>query len=463
MSVPDIRLEELTLGRVALEDLVDRDGLSELVTSFYELFRVPLRLFSLNGLLVESSGEPEIYSYLSRAETGKQLVYEMIEGVKAVQPEPGHDQDYECFTGAVFRISAVVHDNRVIGRVVLGPYLPPSVTQVPKTLLQLPGIDATEVKARLAQLPRAKPITVAQIARHLRRNLDLILTSGHKSLLTSSMHLASVRESYRDLESKNRKLQQAYDQLKELDRLKSNFLATVSHELRTPLTSIIGFSEMLAGGIGGDLTSEQSEFVATIHEKGKQLLQLITDLLDLSRLENETMSLRLMEVHMDKLAAEVVHSMQPQARKKGVSLSSAEVQGEVPSVFGDADRLRQVLINLIDNAIKFSPVGGAVTALVECVELDAEVDDGLGAALLAVPQRAIQVTISDTGCGIEDSEKLKVFDAFYQVDTGNTRHAGGTGLGLSIVKRLIEGHNGNVFVEDNEPTGAKMILQIPLE
>jgi signal transduction histidine kinase len=295
----------------------------------------------------------------------------------------------------------------------------------------------------------------------MRRNLDLILNSGHKSLLTSSMHLASVRESYRDLESKNRKLQQAYDQLKELDRLKSNFLATVSHELRTPLTSIIGFSEMLAGGIGGSLTSEQAEFVDTIHEKGKQLLQLITDLLDLSRLENETMSLRRSEVQLVKLAEEVVRSMQPQAKKKQVILE-IESNGHVPAVSGDPDRLRQVLINLIDNAIKFTPQGGTVHTTLEKVSSDLEDDDGIGAALLAGSRSDVQVTVSDTGCGIPQEEKNRVFDAFYQVETGNTRHAGGTGLGLSIVKRLVEGHGGSIHVEDNEPEGANMVFTIPI-
>jgi signal transduction histidine kinase len=461
MSLPEIRLEELTLGRVALEELVDRDALSELVTSFYELFRVPLRVFSEEGLLIESGREAEIYAYLSGSAGGKQLVYDMIEAVKNARPEPGQDQDYECFTGAAYRISAIVHDHRVIGRIVMGPYLPPTVKQVPKALVQIEGVDPKQIKDLLAKLPRAKAATVAQIARHMRRNLDLILNSGHKSLLTSSMHLASVRESYRDLESKNRKLQQAYDQLKELDRLKSNFLATVSHELRTPLTSIIGFSEMLAGGIGGSLTSEQAEFVDTIHEKGKQLLQLITDLLDLSRLENETMSLRRSEVQLVKLAEEVVRSMQPQAKKKQVILE-IESNGHVPAVSGDPDRLRQVLINLIDNAIKFTPQGGTVHTTLEKVSSDLEDDDGIGAALLAGSRSDVQVTVSDTGCGIPQEEKNRVFDAFYQVETGNTRHAGGTGLGLSIVKRLVEGHGGSIHVEDNEPEGANMVFTIPI-
>jgi signal transduction histidine kinase len=191
---------------------------------------------------------------------GRERVYKVIEDVKALEPQLGQDAIYECFTGAAYRVSAIGHDGRLIGKLVLGPYLPANLKQVPQALLNVPGVDQEKVKELLAAMPRARSSTVAQISQHLQRNLELILFSGHKALLTSSMHLASVRESYRDLEEKNQKLQEAYDQLKELDRLKSNFLATVSHELRTPLTSIIGFSEMLSEGIGGPLTSDQREF-----------------------------------------------------------------------------------------------------------------------------------------------------------------------------------------------------------
>jgi signal transduction histidine kinase len=310
-------------------------------------------------------------------------------------------------------------------------------------------------------MPRAREDTVRQIARHLRGTLDLILFSGHKALLTSSMHLASVRESFRDLQEKNGKLQEAYDRLKELDRLKSNFLATVSHELRTPLTSIIGYSEMLAEGIAGEMSGEQRDFVRTIHEKGEQLLELISGLLDLSKLESGTLAMRKTDVEVEHLITDVVQTVSPTARKRGVVVTG-DVGEDVPKLWGDPTRLRQVLLNLTDNALKFTPEGGTVTitARATSVELEPGDDDG-GLVLLRSKQPAVEIRVSDTGIGIPDDEKTKVFDAFYQVDSSSTRAVGGTGLGLSIVKRLVEGHEGRVTILDNQPQGAVFVVVIP--
>src|SRR6185369_14419419 len=152
--------------------------------------------------------------------------------------------------------------------------------------------DPVQARTLLPRMPRAKAETITLISEHLRRVLDLILFSGHKALLTSQMHLSSVRESYRELQDKNAKLQEAFDRLRELDRLKSNFLGVVSHELRTPLTSIIGYSEMLLEGIAGALNEEQRDYVRTVMEKGDQLLQLITGILDISRMEAGEMKVR---------------------------------------------------------------------------------------------------------------------------------------------------------------------------
>ncbi|MEN9578818.1 MAG: hypothetical protein RJA70_1827, partial [Pseudomonadota bacterium] len=453
--------DDLTLGSGAsLEELVDRGALKEMVASFYELFRVPLRVFSdSEGLMAEAAAEPELYTYLNGFPDGRKLVAEVIQRVKSAEPQPGVDQDCACATGVEYRIAAICLDGRRIGRFVLGPFLPPTVKSVPRELFEIYGVDPEAVKRHLARVPRAKNETVAQIARHLERSLDLILFSGHKALLTSSMHLASVRESFRDLEEKNGRLQEAYDRLKELDQLKSNFLATVSHELRTPLTSIIGYSEMLAEGIAGELTGEQKEFVTTIHEKGIQLLELISGLLDLSKLESGTLAMRRTEVALDLLVADVLQTLVPMALRKHVTVVG-EVDPGLPRLVGDATRLRQILTNLCDNALKFTPEHGRVTIRVEMTHMDPTLDSSEGMVLLAAQQPAARITVSDTGIGVPDEAKEKVFDAFYQVDSGTTRQSGGTGLGLSIVKRLVEGHQGQVFVRDNSPVGAEFVVTI---
>jgi two-component system, NarL family, sensor histidine kinase BarA len=456
--------EELTLGGGAtLEELVDREALSEMVDSFYELFRVPLRILSdESGLLAGVPVEPELYTYLNTFPGARRRLAESVERVKVAKPLPGEDVDLDSFAGTAYLISAITHDGRRIGRLLLGPFLPPTVRQVPIELVECdPGIDRDVAKELLAKLPRAQKKTVSQIARHLQRTLDLILFSGHKALLTSSMHLASVRESFRELEEKNRGLQEAFDRLKELDRLKSNFLATVSHELRTPLTSIIGYSEMLTEGIAGPLAPEQREFASTIHDKGRQLLELISGLLDLSKLESGTLALRQVEVHIEPIILDVLQTLAPMAQDKKVALC-ADIAPALPAVLGDAMRLRQVLLNLAENALKFTPPGGVVEVRAELGSSVARPEGDEGMILLAARQAALRLIVSDTGVGISDDEKSKVFDAFYQIDSGSTREAGGTGLGLSIVKRLVEGHQGTVQIEDNVPHGAIFIVTIPL-
>ncbi len=456
--------DELTLGEsVQLEDLVDRAALAEMTKSFFDLFRIPLKIFSESGVLLADASEPQaLYTYLGTLRQARGAMQDVVGTVKAINPGRDGEVTHPDLTGAAYRIVAISYDGRRIGRLILGPFLPHNVTEVPRSLNELdPEIDKTKARALLFQLPRAREETVAQIARHLKRTLDLILFSGHKSLLTTNMHLTAVREGYRELQEKNQKLQQAYDRLKELDRLKSNFLATVSHELRTPLTSIIGYSEMLFEGIAGDMSEEQREFVRTIHEKGEQLLELIKGLLDLSKLESGTMNMRKRNVDVAPLVEDVAATLQPAARKKGVELN-VDIDGPLTGLWGDPDRLRQVLLNLSENALKFTPQGGQVTLLARNTSMEAAADqEAAGFVLLGTRRPAVELRVADTGIGIPNSERVRVFDAFYQVDSSSTREQGGTGLGLSIVKRLVEAHDGTVRIEDNTPKGTVFVVTIP--
>ena len=454
-------------GKLRLDDLVKREALTELCASFYTLFGIPVRIYSAEGaLLSDVYVEQEACGYINTLFKGRAACASTVSAVKAVDPGVSGDTTHPCFSGAAYRIISIDYEGRRIGRLVIGPFLPASVTDAPESLLKVdPGIDAAKMRSVLMKMPRAKPEAITRIAAHLKASLDLILFSGHRALLTSHMHLASVKESYRELEEKTKKLQEAYDRLKELDRLKSNFLATVSHELRTPLTSIIGYSEMLVEGIAGTLAGEQKEFVQTIHEKGEQLLSLIMSLLDLSKLESGTMNVRARPTDLRRVLDAVQTTLAPTAQKKSVLLK-LDVAADVPEMRADSERLRQVFLNLGENAVKFTPKGGSVTFRARMMH-DSDADEptaggSMGFALLAPARARVEVRVIDTGIGIPQRERGRVFDPFYQVDSSSTREYGGTGLGLSIVKRLVDAHGGKISIEDNEPQGTVFIVVLPI-
>jgi two-component system sensor histidine kinase BarA len=458
--------DELTLGHgVLLEDLIDREALGEMVKTFFDLFGVPLRIFSEEGrLLGEADVQNPLYAFLNSVKAGRSALQEIASKVKSMTLDQDGMASHPCPTGEHYLASAISYDGKRIGRMILGPFVSAELNEPPRALFSLASeLDAGRLRELFFTLPRAEADSVVKLAHHLGRTLDLLLFSGHRALLTSNMHLASVRESFRELEDKNDKLQTAFDRLKELDRLKSNFLATVSHELRTPLTSIIGYSEMLVEGLAGEMSLEQHEFVQTIRDKGEQLLQLIKGLLDLSKLESGTMSLRKSQTDILGILRDVAMTVTPSARKKEVEIS-VEVENGLPLIWADAERLRQVFLNLTENAIKFTPAKGRVTLSAKITSLDAaRPEDAGGLVILSARRTAVEFRVADTGIGIPEDERSRVFDAFYQVDSSSTREQGGTGLGLSIVRRLVEGHDGMVQITDNTPRGTVFVVTIPVK
>ena len=444
-----------------LEDVVDREALGEVCRSFHDLFGISIRVFSREGgLLADVHVEQPVCGYVNTLPDGRRACAATVADVRAVDPQDGEIM-HPCFTGAVYRVVPIEYHGRRVGRFVIGPYLPAETREVPRSLLDVdPGIDPERARTTLAGIPRVRSETADRLVQHLRRIIDLILFSSHRAHLTSEMHVASVRESYRELAEKTSQLQQAYERLKELDRLKSNFLATVSHELRTPLTSIIGYSEMLDTGIAGNINEEQREFVQTIHSKGEHLLALITNLLDLGKLEQGTVSLRLVDLDTAALFADVARTVAPQAHKKNVSVE-VDVPADLPKLCGDPVRIRQVLFNLAENAVKFTPENGAVYLRARATELEGGDEDGFGAVLMATPRKAIELEVRDTGIGIAPPEQERVFDAFYQVDGSSTREHGGAGLGLSIAKRLVDAHGGSIRVESTPGTGTAFYVTLP--
>jgi len=449
---------------IVLEDVVDREALGELCTSIHVLFGISVRVYTSEGALLANAAEDVgVCELVNELSTGRVACASTVAMAKNIDPGLVGDVTHSCFTGLQYRIVSLDYEGRRVGRIVLGPYLPAGMREAPPTLGDtVKKLDLALANERIAKLSRVKPEALSRIAKHLKTTLELVIFSSHKSYVTSKLHLYSVRESYRALEEKTARLEGALARLKELDRLKSNFLGTVSHELRTPLTSIIGYSEMLAEGMAGPLSTEQAEFVGTIHSKGEQLLGLIMGLLDLSKLDSGTMSLRQAPVVIDKVLDDVVTTLKPTAQKKSVELV-LDKQHDTIDLLGDAERLRQVFVNLVENAVKFTPKDGKVTVHTKVVDADGSDgdDDDAGSVLFAPLRTALQISVSDTGIGIPPGERDKVFDAFYQVDSSSTREYGGTGLGLSIVRRIVQAHGGTVRIEGNEPSGAVFVVTLP--
>jgi signal transduction histidine kinase len=449
----------VTDAAVALEDIVDRDALADVCKSIHTLFGISVRVYSQEGaLLGGAASELEPCKLVNEIAAGRVACASTVTAAKNHDPKDEGDVTHPCFTGLLYRIIALDYEARRIGRIVLGPYSPSGFREPPADLARtVPHLDLVNAAAKLVDVPRVKPETLARIARHLKTTLELIIFSSHKAYLTSKMHLHSVRESYKQLEDKTERLEKALARVSEADRLKSNFLATVSHELRTPLTSIIGYSEMLGEGIAGELSADQAEYVKTIHAKGEQLLGLITGLLDLTKLDSGTMPLRYASVEIDPILADVVKTVRPAALKKGVEVvlnGSASLE-----LTADGERLRQVFTNLVDNALKFTPKGGTVSLTASIV--DAPADDDSASVLFAPLAKSVEVRVADTGIGIPAEERPRVFEAFYQVDSSSTREYGGSGLGLSIVKRIVEVHGGSVRIDANEPCGTVFVVMLP--
>ena len=229
--------------------------------------------------------------------------------------------------------------------------------------------------------------------------------------------------------------------LRRLEQVRRDFVANVGHELRTPLASIKGYAETLRDGALHDAVNGP-EFLRTIEEHADRMSKLVDDLLDLSAIESGHRRPRFEAVSLASLCADVARQLAPQADAAGVSLTALPMEG-LPPARADRDQLRQVLVNLVDNAIKYTERGGVVEISVERWK------DG------------IRVAVRDTGLGIPDADLPRVFERFYRVDKARSRDAGGTGLGLSIVKHLVEAHGGEISVESRQPGGTTFRFTLP--
>ncbi len=229
-------------------------------------------------------------------------------------------------------------------------------------------------------------------------------------------------------------------ELKRLEQMRKDFVANVSHELRTPITSIRGFSETLLDGALNDPESTR-QFLTIIHKESERLQNLINDLLDLSKIEQQQFKLAKAEVDIDELLHEVIMIVESKAREKDIDLQFRDSSGPI-YITGDSHRLKQVFINLITNGINYTPAGGKVEVSV----MD--------------KNSMVEVVVADTGIGISEEEIPRVFERFYRVDKARSRNSGGTGLGLAIVKHLVEAHEGKITVDSSPGKGTAFTVHL---
>ncbi|GAB4248971.1 ATP-binding protein [Deferrisoma sp.] len=308
----------------------------------------------------------------------------------------------------------IVHEHQVIGVLVAG-------SSRRKGYFSEKFVEAFEALATELALALANARLYEEI-RELNRTLE-----------------EKVRERTRELEEANRNLQ-------ELDRLKSEFLANMSHELRTPMNSILGYTQLVLDEVDGPLTDEQRKSLERVEKNARHLLKLINDILDLSKIEAGRMELELHRFDLGSLAEEVAEDQRTMAEAKNLRLVVRREEGDL-RVVADPNKIREVLNNLVNNAIKFTDAGRVTIR----VRPEPRATDG------------VAVDVEDTGIGIPEDGLAVIFEAFKQLDGSTTRAHGGTGLGLSIAKRLVELHGGEITVVSRVGEGSCFTVWLPRE
>src|SRR3712207_2546242 len=307
----------------------------------------------------------------------------------------------------------------------------------PLTGLGLP----VEVVSGKVSNERGEPIAIVSVLHDLTREVEN--ERLFEALKRLNLELEErIRAATADLAAQNAQLQWQSQELERANRLKSEFLASMSHELRTPINALIGYAALLLDGVLGEITPTQRDALTRARAAAEHLLALINDILDLAKIEAGKMPLHLEDVTLAPVTREVAQQMEPLVRKKGLRFHTI-VSEDCPTIVTDRTKVKQILLNLVSNAVKFTHEG-SVTVGVECAA-----------------EGGVCVKVADTGIGIRREDLDAIWEDFRQVDQSRTREHGGTGLGLSITRKLLERLGGRVSVESEYGNGTTFTVWLP--
>ena len=319
------------------------------------------------------------------------------------------------------------------------------VLQVNPALERMFGLQGREARGRshgdLIRHHHLTQLIDEVLAQGQNRNGEITLPSGRTLRVE-----AAVAGGARENEACAVLVLHDVTELRRLEKVRKDFVANVSHELRTPLTSIKGYVEALLDG-AKDNPEEATRFLDIILKQSDRLNLILEDLLQLSQIESGQVRFKREPVPLHAIVERTLPLIKPLAEKKGHQLS-VRLPPELPPVMGDEERLVQVLTNLLDNAVKYTPANGSIDIAARTLRED--------------DRLLLELAVQDTGIGIPEVDRPRVFERFYRVDKARSRELGGTGLGLAIVKHIVvEGHAGRIWVEGNQPSGSRFVLRLP--
>jgi len=315
-----------------------------------------------------------------------------------------------------------------------------------------PGLDARAAWEKTVRFRKMSPTLAEKVARNLATVIEVMSFVGFKGQMTTDMHVESITEAYAELEAKNKALEASVHTLQGLNEERSTFLARISDQVKKPLTNLIGYAEMLAEGIGGDVTEDQTEFLGTMIAQGELILGLAETMDELSLIERGQINIAPHSASIEELLMSVLDFGQKQGELHDVEVEILPADPDLPKLWVDEDRIRSILLRIIDNAVKFTPAGGRV--VISAFGED-DITDGD-----PVPPGFVALAVTDSGIGVSPAYHDQLFHPFYSVHGAESAYTG-TGVGLTIAAAYAEAHGGKILVQSKPNAGSTFSILLP--